>query len=210
MHHTQAHVLAVLGRVQQGTRLRGTHAPGRGGQVARGASRIATVRLLQDILRRVADAQCSEISFLLGVKSKYIPGGEFEPDWKGPVGAPGMPPTGPPPDAGPPPPPPEVHAARPAWRTVSTRTSKKKKKDQMPAAPPVAQPDPRQQVRSWATWQRELFVLSELTLGANDALAADPNLAPSPSSFDNPTLAAPAESPGLFGPRSPRSSRHLG
>ena len=25
----------------------------------------------------------------------------------------------------------------------------------MPAAPPVAQPDPRQQVRSWATWQRE-------------------------------------------------------
>ena len=134
MHHTQAHVLAVLGRVQQGARLRGTHAPGRGGQVARGASRIATVRLLQDILRRVADAQCSEISFLLGVKSKYIPGGEFEPDWKGPVGAPGMPPTGPPPDAGPPPPPPEVHAARPAWRTVSTRTSKKKKKDQMPAA----------------------------------------------------------------------------
>ncbi|KAL1728348.1 hypothetical protein EV714DRAFT_285837 [Schizophyllum commune] len=133
-----------------------------------------------------------EISFLLGVKSKYIPGGEFEPDWKGPVGAPGMPPTGPPPDAGPPPPPPEVHAARPAWRTVSTRTSKKKKKDQMPAAPPVAQPDPRQQVRSWATWQ------------------PDPNLAPSPSSFDNPTLAAPAESPGLFGPRSPRSSRHLG
>ncbi|KAI4526514.1 hypothetical protein EV122DRAFT_207464, partial [Schizophyllum commune] len=124
-----------------------------------------------------------EISFLLGVKSKYIPGGEFEPDWKGPVGAPGMPPTGPPPDAGPPPPPPEVHAARPAWRTVSTRTSKKKKKDQMPAAPPVAQPDPRQQVRSWATWQRD---------------------------FDNPTLAAPAESPGLFGPRSPRSSRHLG
>ncbi|KAL1745947.1 hypothetical protein HDZ31DRAFT_62614 [Schizophyllum fasciatum] len=132
-----------------------------------------------------------EISFLLGVKSKYIPGGEFEPDWKGPVGAPGMPPMGPAPDAGPPPPPPEVQPARPAWRTVSTRTSKKKKKDQMPA-PPVAQPDPRQQVRSWATWQ------------------PDPNLAPSPSSFENPTLAAPAESPGLFGPRSPRSSRHLG
>ena len=106
MHHTQAHVLAVLGRVQQGARLRGTHAPGRSGQVARRASRIATVRLLQATLRRVADAQCSEISFLLGVKSKYIPGGEFEPDWKGPVGAPGMPPTGPPPDAGPPPPPP--------------------------------------------------------------------------------------------------------
>lgn len=134
-----------------------------------------------------------EISFLLGVKSKYVPGGEFESEWKGPMGAPGMPPTGPPPDAGPPPPPPDIPMARPAWRTVSTRTSKKKKRDAVPPPPaPVAQPDPRQQVRSWATWQ------------------PDPNLAPSPSSYEHPTLAAPAESPGLFGPRSPRSSRHLG
>ncbi|KAF7367072.1 PH domain-containing protein [Mycena sanguinolenta] len=90
-------------------------------------------------LREERRALQHELGYLLGIKSKYGPGGEFEPEWKP---APG----GPPLDPGPPPPPPDLPQAKPGWRTHKTR-----KKDAASPPPPVPGPDPRHQ--SWATWQ---------------------------------------------------------
>ncbi|ESK83171.1 hypothetical protein Moror_14980, partial [Moniliophthora roreri MCA 2997] len=135
-----------------------------------------------------------EIGYLLCIRSKYGPGGEFEPDWKPAPGQPGGPPVDEPPAPPPEPPaPPEIPAARPGWRNVYPRASRKKKKEAAAAAAaasaPPPQPDPRAQTRSWATWQ------------------PDPHFVPTPPSVE-PTLLVPeASSPGLFGPRSPRSSR---
>ncbi|KAF8639219.1 hypothetical protein AX17_001704 [Amanita inopinata Kibby_2008] len=140
-------------------------------------------------LREERRALQHELGFLLTMKSKYGPGGEFEPEWK--PGAPGGPP-GPPGDAPPPepqPPAPEQPTAhvRPGWRPVPGRR-KKKKEAPVPSVAAVPVVDPRHQIQSWATWQ------------------PDPNLAPTPPSIE-PTLLVPNRgSPGLFGPRSPRSS----
>ncbi|KAF8208242.1 hypothetical protein K438DRAFT_1574381 [Mycena galopus ATCC 62051] len=148
-------------------------------------------------LREERRALQHELGYLLCMKAKYGPGGEFEPEWKPPPGAPG----GPPLDPGPAPPPPDLPQTRPGWRTVTPRAPatqrKTKKKDAAPPPGPGPAPagymqDPRQQVRSWATWQ------------------PDPNLAPTPPSHE-PTLLVPEiTSPGLFGPRSPSSSLHRG
>jgi hypothetical protein len=57
-------------------------------------------------------------------------------------------------------PPDEPPPAKPAWRTVHHRTPRKpklKKEPPPPAPGPDPGPDPRRQVRSWATWQRELL-----------------------------------------------------
>ncbi|KAK2460787.1 hypothetical protein APHAL10511_007257 [Amanita phalloides] len=132
-----------------------------------------------------------EIGFLLSAKSKYGPGGEFDPDWKpgphgdsgsgGPPGPPGPPGDAPPRE--PQPPVPEPTQARPGWRQVPRR---KKKKDTPAASAPPPAVDPRHQ--SWSTWQ------------------PDPQLAPTPPSVE-PTLIIPTRSsPGLFGPRSQHSS----
>ncbi|KAJ7747892.1 hypothetical protein DFH07DRAFT_942325 [Mycena maculata] len=142
-------------------------------------------------LREERRALQHELGYLLCMKSKYGPGGEFEPDWKPPPGAPGGPPLDPPP----PPPPPELPQARPGWRTVRPTTARKpKKKDAAPPPPPTAAPapDPRRQVQSWATWQ------------------PDPNLQPTPTSVEATLLVPDSSSPGLFGPRSPRGSRYGG
>ncbi|KAJ3820980.1 hypothetical protein F5880DRAFT_1486979 [Lentinula raphanica] len=141
-------------------------------------------------LREERRALQHEIGYLLCMKSKYGPGGEFEPDWKPPAGAPGGPPAEPPPPPEPPAPP-EIPAARPGWRSVPQRSRRKKKE---PAPPPAPGPsmqaiDPRTQVRSWATWQ------------------PDPNLAPTPPSVEATLLVPAQDSPGLFGSRSPRDSR---
>ncbi|KAF4603193.1 hypothetical protein EYR38_003603 [Pleurotus pulmonarius] len=137
-----------------------------------------------------------EVGFLLCVQSKYGPGGEYEPEWKPPA------PPGPPADVPPPEPPmpPEMPpAAKPGWR-FTHRARPRRKKEQPPAPPPPGpsamqmppgmdpRMDPRRQVQSWATWQ------------------PDPHLVPTPPSVE-PTLIVPERgSPGLFGPRSPRSS----
>ncbi|KAF9255250.1 hypothetical protein L218DRAFT_884584 [Marasmius fiardii PR-910] len=138
-----------------------------------------------------------EIGYLLCIRSKYGPGGEFEGDWRPAPGQPGGPPLdppAPPPEA--PAPPPEPPVARPAWRNVYPRRSRKKK--EAAAAAPAADPqssqlpqtNPRAQAQSWVQWQ------------------PDPMFAPTPPSHE-PTLIVPeASSPGLFGPRSPRSSRY--
>ncbi|KAJ7326494.1 hypothetical protein DFH08DRAFT_710639 [Mycena albidolilacea] len=139
-------------------------------------------------LREERRALQHEMGYLLCMKAKYGPGGEFEPDWKPPPGAPG----GPPLDPGPPPPPPDLPQAKPGWRTVTQRPAPRKAKNKNAGPPPAAPPasDPRHQVRSWATWQ------------------PDPNLAPTPPSVE-PTLLVPdSTSPGLFGPRSPRGSHY--
>ncbi|KAI0050275.1 hypothetical protein FA95DRAFT_1487620, partial [Auriscalpium vulgare] len=133
-----------------------------------------------------------EMGMLLILRSKYGPGGEFEPDWKPPTPfAPQPQPEAGPPDA--PPPPPEP--ARPAWRTLPTRGGRRtRKKSEVPPPGPVVeaqQLDPRVDPRfaqgqvppragSWATWLRTVPV----------------------------TLLAPeAPAVGLFGPRSPRDSQ---
>ncbi|KAJ7291224.1 hypothetical protein C8J57DRAFT_1044474 [Mycena rebaudengoi] len=150
-------------------------------------------------LREERRALQHEMGYLLCMRAKYGPDGEFASDWKPPPGAPGGPPLDPPA-----PPPPDLPQAKPGWRTVPPqRTARKpKKKDAAPphaaaAAPgpphnpgPAPSLDPRRQVQSWATWQ------------------PDPSMAPTPASVE-PTLLVPdSTSPGLFGPRSPRESRY--
>ncbi|KAJ6462588.1 hypothetical protein C8R45DRAFT_841713 [Mycena sanguinolenta] len=136
-------------------------------------------------LREERRALQHELGYLLCMKSKYGPGGEFEPDWKPPPGAPGGPPLDPPA-----PPPPDLPQARPGWRTVAQRrgaTARQRKTKKKDATVPLF--DPRQQLRQWAVWQ------------------PDPSIVPTPPAHE-PTLLVPdISSPGLFGPRSPRSSR---
>ncbi|KII91823.1 hypothetical protein PLICRDRAFT_38680 [Plicaturopsis crispa FD-325 SS-3] len=122
-----------------------------------------------------------ELGYLLCMKAKYGPGGEFDPDWK---------PTGPPPDAPPPEPPlpPEEHApAKPAWRTFTPRASRKSKKPKE-APPPQAPPAPEPRTNSWAAWH------------------PDPAMQPSPAIAEPNLLVPDMGSPGLFGPRSPSRS----
>ncbi|KZP18734.1 hypothetical protein FIBSPDRAFT_933308 [Athelia psychrophila] len=82
---------------------------------------------------------------------------------------------------------------KPAWRTVTQRSARKKRSPgvapQLP--PPIdtsGEPSGRTRRTSWATWQ------------------PDPAMVPTPTSAE-PTLLFPDRgSPGLFGPRSPRDS----
>ncbi|KAL6309465.1 hypothetical protein BKA93DRAFT_723737 [Sparassis latifolia] len=131
-----------------------------------------------------------ELGCLLTMKSKYGPGGEFDPNWsavhcRGCGGAP-------PPEAPPPPPPEEPIPARPAWRSVTHRGPRRSRRNQpAAAAPPEAPPqEVRPPVSSWATWQ------------------PDPHFVPTPPTVEPTLLAPPESSPGLFGPRSPRDSLH--
>jgi len=142
-----------------------------------------------------------EIGELLCIKSKYGPGGEFEPDWT----PPGQPP-GPQPPTDPPIPP--IHEStdppivRPAWRIYHPR--KKKKKEQRAPVPPTTSQPPqagpshmgpspmdrhlRRQVASWNTWR------------------PDPDVVMTPPPVE-PTLMVPDRlSPGPFGVRTPTSS----
>ncbi|KAG2136050.1 hypothetical protein DEU56DRAFT_367159 [Suillus clintonianus] len=100
-------------------------------------------------------------------------------------------PDAPPPPEAPPPPPDEPINARPAWRTMPRNTRRIRK--QRPDQPPAPEPGPaaiRPPVHSWATWH------------------PNPAMAPTPPSIE-PNLIVPDQgSPGLFGPRSPRSSYH--
>lgn len=156
-------------------------------------------------LREERRALQHELGYLLCMKSKYGPGGEFDPEWRPPAGGPGGP-GGPSPQEPPGPPPPGTQQpdlppiAKPAWRSVPKKKDKKTKKaekqqQQMAAQQPHDFPgmpgpsyahmqDPRRQIQSWATWQ------------------PDPALHPTPPSVE-PTLLVPDRgSPGLFGPRS--------
>ncbi|KAN0094708.1 hypothetical protein V8E55_002995 [Tylopilus felleus] len=82
-----------------------------------------------------------ELGCLMMMKSKYGPGGEFDPDWTPPIGP-----------AGPPPPPEDIPSPHPAWRTVLQRTSSLSRKRSEPP-PPEPVPEPRQ--GSWVSWRRE-------------------------------------------------------
>lgn len=136
-------------------------------------------------LREEKRALQYEIGCLLTMKSKYGPGGEFDPDWyvysshivcafsdcpnrrpEGATCAPAATGTAPAAPVAPhivPQPTAGDDAAmppRPAWRSV--RTSRRSKRTVTTAAVPTAPPPPpaealRPPVSSWATWQRELL-----------------------------------------------------
>lgn len=134
-----------------------------------------------------------ELGLLLMIKSKYGPGGEFYPDWSPPM----------------PPPAADQPDFRPGWRPILRRQGDDFNPDwesdmpsrpqpngilstspsPSPPLPPPPEPAPESRyAQSWATWQ------------------PNPALAPTPPSI-GPTLVVPdLPSPGLFGPRSPRSS----
>ncbi|KAH9854565.1 hypothetical protein C2E23DRAFT_867186 [Lenzites betulinus] len=132
-----------------------------------------------------------QIGELLQFKSKYGPGGEFDPSWK-PVmtcvptdAAPQPEPT-----PGPEPEPDVPQQAPSAWRSIHPRGSRRSRNRQA-APPPPPPPEPVPQTTSWATWQ------------------PDPQFRPSPPPAQVEHLLAPPQgSPGLFGPRSPRDSLH--
>ncbi|KAI0657507.1 hypothetical protein C8Q70DRAFT_1073905 [Cubamyces menziesii] len=131
-----------------------------------------------------------QIGELLQFKSKYGPGGEFDPSWK-----PAMTcvPTdaAPPPEAAAPEPEPEPPQQAPsAWRSIHARGSRRSRRTQAAPQPPAPAPPPPD-VQSWATWH------------PNPAFAPSP-----PSTAMDHHLAPPQGSPGLFGPRSPRDSIH--
>ncbi|KAJ2996148.1 hypothetical protein NUW54_g7273 [Trametes sanguinea] len=133
-----------------------------------------------------------QIGELLQFKSKYGPGGEFDPSWKPamtcvPTDAAQQPEPAPAPE-----PEPDVPQHAPgAWRPVHLRGSRRSRRTQATAAPPPPPEPAPPQTQSWATWQ------------PNPAFQPTPP----PQSVDH--LLAPAQgSPGLFGPRSPRDSLH--
>lgn len=152
------------------------------------------------------------------MKAKYGPGGEFDSDWfasvfvvlsitflqlcgrRPPMP---MPPADPPP---PPevPPPEEMPPSRPGWRPVQRGGRRIRKSRQEVTQVPVQIPETRT-MHSWATWQRE-FTRPRFEVSVLMPCTADPTLAPTPPSVE-PTLVVPdRQSPGLFGPRSPRGS----
>jgi len=139
-----------------------------------------------------------EVGTLLNLRSKYDPGGMFDPDWKPSTGplAP-QPPADLPPDE---PPGPPLEPRQGAWRSVHQRggfrRGRRKAEPRPPGAvvettPPVEQPPDRVQTTgSWATWQVQPGV--EYT--------------PPPSEPTIHLVPEPQPQPrGLFGPRSPRS-----
>lgn len=105
----------------------------------------------------------SELGALLCLKSKYTPGGEFEPDWKPPGGiSTGEPGGGGPPDTAilisP------EEPIKPAWRNVrerkkSRRTMEREAAAQM-AAQAAAEPagPPPESHASWVSWKRECIL----------------------------------------------------
>ncbi|RDX52641.1 hypothetical protein OH76DRAFT_1554302 [Lentinus brumalis] len=133
-----------------------------------------------------------QIGELLQFKSKYGPGGEFDPSWKPamtcvPTDAAAAQEPAPAPE-----PEPEVPQPAPsAWRTIHTRGSRRARRSQGAAAPQPPPAEPAPTTQSWATWQ------------------PNPAFQPSPPSVTVEHLLAPSQgSPGLFGPRSPRDSLH--
>ncbi|KAL4072252.1 hypothetical protein J3A83DRAFT_4240397 [Scleroderma citrinum] len=133
-----------------------------------------------------------ELGFLMMMKSKYGPGGEFDPDWHPPM----------------PPPPPDAPSAQVRQRSVPQRRDDDSNPDWQsdvpphprlngilsgsplpspsPPPPPESASEPRY-TESWATWH------------------PNPALSPTPPSIE-PSLLPDRQSPGLFGPRSPRGS----
>lgn len=97
----------------------------------------------------------SELGCLLTMKSKMGPGGEFDPEWRPPTGTcarDGPPPSEAPAEAPAPEEPPLP--ARPAWRSVMQRGSRRSRRSQAAPPPPEPVPEVRPPVESWATWQR--------------------------------------------------------
>ncbi|KAF8062278.1 hypothetical protein FPV67DRAFT_1654875 [Lyophyllum atratum] len=154
-----------------------------------------------------------ELGYLLCMKSKYGPGGEFEPDWKPAPGTPGGPPMDPPQPPEEPPAPEIPPPAKPGWRKVTPRTPRirKPKKE----AAPAPQPQPPQPPQPGPSSHSHMMYRGPDPRTSWNAWIPDPNNRPSESStpLPAPHLLVPEpqdRSPGLFGPRSPASSIHRG
>ncbi|TDL17980.1 hypothetical protein BD410DRAFT_843261 [Rickenella mellea] len=131
-----------------------------------------------------------EIGELLRMHVFYGPGGQFEPDRMPPSHGP-LAHQPPPPDLCPLPPDALPPPAKPTWRSVHQRQTKKKVKDQPP--PPQDTLDflgaPPQRHASWSTWQ------------------SNPDFAPTPPEIDTTSHLVPPTLPQcMFGPRSQHSS----
>ncbi|KAI0041913.1 hypothetical protein FA95DRAFT_1564899 [Auriscalpium vulgare] len=149
--------------------------------------------LLQEVgkLRDERRALQHEIAELMAVKAKHSAGGEYSPDWRPKLALPVelLPQEPPPPeDPGP------LEPARPAWRTVHKPAPGPpggRRKGKAAAAPPppppaapVALPDPRTELPSWAQWR------------------PNPHLAPQARTPSNAVVQVPQRA-GLFGPVTP-------
>ncbi|KAF8523042.1 hypothetical protein JB92DRAFT_1651432 [Gautieria morchelliformis] len=110
------------------------------------------VRMLLDEVESFVKKNAASNSCLMCMRSKYGPGGEFDPDWKPVVppyvpgdGGPPPPGGGPPPPGGPLPPEPVIPPAKPAWRNVHPpqppKASAKGSEEAAAAAGPSGGPD---------------------------------------------------------------------
>ncbi|KIK27194.1 hypothetical protein PISMIDRAFT_93328, partial [Pisolithus microcarpus 441] len=140
-------------------------------------------------LREERRAIQHEVGSLMTVRAKYSPGGEFHGDWQAPPMGGGPPPgapSQPPPDMPVPEEPPQP--IRPCWHPVDNRPTRRIRKPR-PAQPPQAEAHipPPGHTQSWATWH------------------PNPAMAPTPPPVEPTLVVSDRQSPGLFGPRSPRS-----
>lgn len=171
-------------------------------------------------LREDRRALQHEIATLLFMKTKWGPGGEFDPEWRPPQETG----SGPPP---PPPPPPEdapqdapAHA-RPGWRPTGKKGKKKKAAQQAPPQPQPAMEQFTQSAMSYTAYgggqplpRRQPNVLSPRTQVESwqpEQWHPDPNYEPSsiaPSTAQPTVHVAPPPPAGLFGPGSDQDSRY--
>ncbi|OBZ76665.1 hypothetical protein A0H81_03304 [Grifola frondosa] len=138
-----------------------------------------------------------ELGCMLTMKSKYGPGGEFDPDCERPTTGPCAAGAAEPPPPEAPPPPEEPIAAPSGWRPLHRGTRRQRTQQRAAAAPPPP-PQPevpppahlRGNMQSWATW------------------LPDPNSDVTPPIRPSTLVVQTPSPPGLFGPRSPRGSLH--
>ncbi|KAI6126627.1 hypothetical protein F5141DRAFT_997597 [Pisolithus sp. B1] len=126
-------------------------------------------------LREERRAIQHEVGSLMMMRAKCSPGGEFDGNWSNPVQPPEAEPEAPP------------QPIDPAWSTINDRTTSRIRK-QNPVQPPETEPEmpPSRYTQSWATW------------------LPNPAMAPTPPSVEPTLVISDRQSPGLFGPRSPR------
>ncbi|KAF8424266.1 hypothetical protein L210DRAFT_3568323 [Boletus edulis BED1] len=140
------------------------------------------VRMLMGEVGKLHEEHLSiqhDLEYLMTMKSKYGPGGEFDPESKSRVTFSALHPRFPPsPDLPPLPMPPARPSDLPTVEQLPSLSPRKRQEAQAPPPEPI--PEPRQ-VHSWVTWQ------------------PNPALSPAPPSVEPTQLLPDSGSPGLFG-----------